>query len=50
VASVIWGTISILLAWVMLDKKGNSNTKERVELIEQILKINAGVKYRNDSG
>lgn len=39
VASVIYGAISIPIVWVMLDKKGNSNTKERMELVEQILKI-----------
>jgi len=39
VASVIWGAISIPLVWILLDKKGNSSTKERIELIEQILKI-----------
>src|SRR5579862_6944166 len=39
VASVIYSAISIPIAWLMLDKKGNSNTKERKELIEQVLKI-----------
>ena len=39
VAAVIYGNISIPIAWILLDKKGNSSTAERKELIEKILKI-----------
>ena len=39
VAAVILGNISIPIAWMLLDKKGNSNTEERKALIEEILKI-----------
>ncbi len=39
VAAVIYGNISVPIAWLLLDKKGNSATNERKKLIEQILKI-----------
>jgi len=39
VAAVIYGNISIPIAWLLLDKKGNSSTDERKKLIEKILKI-----------
>ena len=39
VAAVIYGNISVPIAWLLLDKKGNSATDERKKLIEQILKI-----------
>ena len=39
VAAVIYGNISIPIAWILLDKKGNSSTAERKKLIEKILKI-----------
>lgn len=39
VASIIVGNISIPISWLMLDKKGNSSTEERKNLIEEILKI-----------
>lgn len=39
VASIIYGNMSIPIAWQLLDKKGNSSTKERKELISQILQI-----------
>ena len=39
VAAVIYGNISIPIAWLLLDKKGNSCTLERKKLIELILAI-----------
>lgn len=39
VAAIVYGNISIPIAWLLLDKKGNSSTKERKKLIEQILII-----------
>ena len=39
VAAIIYENISIPIAWLLLDKKGNSSTEERKELIEKILKI-----------
>jgi hypothetical protein len=39
VATIICGSISVPIAWLLLDKKGNSNTAERKKLIEQIVKI-----------
>lgn len=39
VAAVIYGNISIPVAWLLLDKKGNSSTLERKKLIERILAI-----------
>ena len=39
VAAVVYGNISIPFSWMILDKKGNSNTVERKKLIEQILAI-----------
>jgi hypothetical protein len=39
VAAVIFGNISLPIAWLLLDKKGNSSTDERKKLIEQILEI-----------
>jgi hypothetical protein len=39
VASIIRGNISIPIAWILLDKKGNSSTEERKELIKKILQI-----------
>lgn len=39
VAAVVWGNISIPLVWLLLDKKGNSSTSERKQLIEQMLRI-----------
>jgi hypothetical protein len=39
VAAIVYGNISIPIAWLLLDKKGNSNTQERKGLIRQILAI-----------
>ena len=39
VAAVVFGNISLPIAWLLLDKKGNSSTDERKKLIEQILEI-----------
>ena len=39
VAAVVYGNISIPIAWLLLDKKGNSSTCERKRLIERILEI-----------
>ena len=39
VAAIVYGNISIPIACLMLDKKGNSSTTERKKLIEQILAI-----------
>ncbi len=39
VAAVVFGNISLPIATLMLDKKGNSATSERKKLIEQILEI-----------
>jgi len=39
VASIVRGNISIPIAWILLDKKGNSSTEERKILIEKILQI-----------
>jgi Transposase DDE domain len=39
VAAVVYGNISLPIAWLLLDKKGNSSTDERKKLIEQILEI-----------
>jgi len=40
VVSVIWQGSSIPIAWVCLDKKGgNSNTKERIDLMEKVFKL-----------
>ena len=39
VAAIVYGNISIPIACLMLDKKGNSSTGERKKLIEQILEI-----------
>jgi hypothetical protein len=39
VAAIIYGNISLPISWSLLDKKGNSNTAERKELIEQILSV-----------
>lgn len=39
VAAVVYGNISIPIAWLLLNKKGNSCTQERKQLIEDILKI-----------
>ncbi len=39
VAAVVYGNISVPIAWLLLNKKGNSATDERKELIEKILKI-----------
>ncbi len=39
VAAVVYGSISIPIAWLLLDKKGNSSTEERKKLIEQIIEI-----------
>ncbi len=39
VAAVVYGSISIPIAWLLLDKKGNSSTAERKKLIEQIVEI-----------
>ena len=38
-ACVIFKKISIPIAWMLLDKKGNSNTDERILLLKEILKI-----------
>ena len=37
--TVIYGKVSIPIVWVLLDKKGNSNTQERLDLIDRFLKI-----------
>jgi len=39
VAAIVYGNISIPIAWLLLDKKGNSSTLERKKLIERILAI-----------
>jgi transposase len=39
VATIVYGNISIPVAWLLLDKKGNSSTDERKKLIERILEI-----------
>ncbi len=39
VAAVVYGSITIPIAWLLLDKKGNSSTAERKKLIEQIVEI-----------
>ena len=39
VACIVVGKISLPIAWLVLDKKGNSNSLERQELIRQVLKI-----------
>ena len=39
VAAIVYGNISIPIAWLLLDKKGNSSTLERINLTERILKI-----------
>jgi hypothetical protein len=39
VAAVIIGNISVPIAWILLDKKGNSSTAERIELMTKITKI-----------
>jgi hypothetical protein len=39
VAAIVYGSISIPIAWLLLDKKGNSSTEERKKLIERVLEI-----------
>lgn len=40
VVSIAWQGVSIPIAWTCLDKKGgNSNTAERVELMQRVLKL-----------
>jgi len=39
VATIIYDNISMPIAWLLLDKKGNSSTDERKKLIERILEI-----------
>lgn len=39
VATIVYGNISIPIAWLLLDKKGNSSTDERKKLVERILTI-----------
>ena len=39
VAAIIYGNISIPIAWLLLDKKGNSSTDERKKLIDLMLEI-----------
>lgn len=39
VAAIVYDNISIPIAWLLLDKKGNSSTTERQKLIERILEI-----------
>jgi hypothetical protein len=39
VASIVVGKISVPIVWMLLDKKGNSNTSERQELMDQLLQI-----------
>lgn len=39
VACLVVGKMSIPISWLVLDKKGNSNTLERQELIKQVLTI-----------
>lgn len=37
--TIIFGKVSIPIVWMLLDKKGNSNTKERIDLMNKFLKI-----------
>lgn len=37
--AVVYKGAAIPLLWVLLDKKGNSNTSERIELFERLLKL-----------
>lgn len=39
VAAIIFRNMSIPIAWIMLDKKGNSSAEEREELMEKLLKV-----------
>lgn len=39
VAAIVYGNISVPIAWLMLDKKGNSNFSERQKLIKRILSV-----------
>jgi|JI6StandDraft_1071083.scaffolds.fasta_scaffold95971_1 hypothetical protein len=37
--TVVFGKVSIPIVWMLLDKKGNSNTSERIDLMRKFLKI-----------
>jgi hypothetical protein len=37
--TVIYGKVSIPIVWMLLDKEGNSDTQERIDLVNQFLKI-----------
>jgi Transposase DDE domain len=39
VAAIVYENISLPIAWLLLDKKGNSSTEERKILLEKVLKI-----------
>ena len=51
VVSVVWQGASIPIAWECLDKSGgNSNTEERIALMERVLEIIPADKIDNPSG
>lgn len=37
--TAIYGKVSIPMVWMLLDKEGNSNTQERIDLMNRFLKI-----------
>lgn len=37
--SVVYKGLSIPIMWTLLDKRGNSNTKERIELMNRFIKL-----------
>jgi len=39
VVGIVYKGIAFPIAWILLDKKGNSNTEERIKVMEKVLKI-----------
>jgi hypothetical protein len=39
VLALVWGGVRLPLFWTMLDKKGNSNTDERIALLQQFCQV-----------
>lgn len=37
--TVVYGKVSIPIVWMLLDKEGNSNTQERIDLMKRFLKV-----------
>lgn len=39
VLAVVWGEVRVPLFWTALEKRGNSNTHERIELLQRFLRV-----------